>query len=76
MFGLGPWELIIILVVVVFIFGGRRLPQLGEGIGRASHTEFKRAIRDTRPSDRDPSNSSSEPAGKDETGRDLSGGKR
>ena len=45
MFGLGPWELIIILIVVVFIFGGRRLPQLGEGLGK-SITEFKKAIRD------------------------------
>lgn len=65
MFGLGPWELVIILVVVVFIFGGKRLPQLGDGIGR-SITEFKRAIRDTRVSDGESSNLSSKSAGKEE----------
>lgn len=65
MFGLGPWELILILVVALFIFGGKRLPQLGEGIGR-SITEFKRAIRDTRPSDGQSADSPHKPAGKEE----------
>jgi len=34
MFGLGIWELIIILVIVLVIFGAKRLPELGEGLGR------------------------------------------
>ncbi|HUI67604.1 MAG TPA: twin-arginine translocase TatA/TatE family subunit [Nitrospirota bacterium] len=35
MFGLGLPELIIILVIVPVIFGTIRLPQLGEGLGKA-----------------------------------------
>ena len=35
MFGLGMPELIIILVIVLVIFGANRLPQLGEGLGKA-----------------------------------------
>ena len=34
MFGLGIWELLIILVIVVVIFGASRLPQIGEGLGQ------------------------------------------
>ena len=34
MFGLGIWELIIILVIVLVIFGAKRLPELGEGLGK------------------------------------------
>jgi len=33
MFGLGPMELVLILVIVVVIFGASRLPQLGKGLG-------------------------------------------
>ncbi len=33
MFGLGVWELLIILVIVVVIFGATRLPLIGQGIG-------------------------------------------
>jgi len=35
MFGLGMPELIVILVIVVLVFGANRLPQLGEGLGKA-----------------------------------------
>ena len=35
MFGLGATELAIILVLVLVVFGGRRLPELGQGLGSA-----------------------------------------
>ena len=35
MFGLGATELMIILAIVVVIFGARRLPEIGSGLGKA-----------------------------------------
>jgi sec-independent protein translocase protein TatA len=35
MFGLGPLELGIILAIVIVLFGAKRLPELGSGIGKA-----------------------------------------
>ena len=35
MFGLGPMELGIILVIVVVLFGAKRLPEIGSGFGKA-----------------------------------------
>ena len=35
MFGLGMQELMVIMVIVVVLFGGTRLPQIGSGIGKA-----------------------------------------
>ncbi len=46
MFGLGMPELIVILVIVLVIFGGSRLPQLGEGLGKAIRG-FKKGMSDT-----------------------------
>jgi sec-independent protein translocase protein TatA len=40
---LGPMELVIILVIIVVIFGSTKLPQLGDGLGRAIKN-FKRAV--------------------------------
>lgn len=35
MFGLGMPELVIILVIIFFLFGAKRLPEMGKGIGEA-----------------------------------------
>ena len=35
MFGIGTHELLIILLVVLVIFGAKRLPEIGSGLGRA-----------------------------------------
>lgn len=42
MFGLGMPELIVILVIVVVLFGGSRLPEIGKGVGQAIKN-FKKA---------------------------------
>ncbi len=35
MFGIGTTELFIVLGIVIVIFGARRLPELGSGLGKA-----------------------------------------
>lgn len=40
---LGAGELIIILLIVIVVFGATKLPQLGDGLGRAIKN-FKRAV--------------------------------
>jgi sec-independent protein translocase protein TatA len=35
MFGLGTSELLVILGICVLLFGARRLPELGSGVGKA-----------------------------------------
>ncbi|MEE8328914.1 MAG: twin-arginine translocase TatA/TatE family subunit [Thermodesulfovibrionia bacterium] len=35
MFGLGPTELILILIIIVVLFGASKLPEIGKGIGEA-----------------------------------------
>ena len=45
MFGLGSQELIIILVIAFFIFGAKRLPELGKGLGQ-SIRGFKKAMEE------------------------------
>jgi len=41
--GLGTGEIILIFIVVMVIFGSTKLPQLGDGLGRAIKN-FKRAV--------------------------------
>ena len=43
--GFGVWELLIILVIVLVIFGAKKLPEIGGGIGQAI-SNFKRATNE------------------------------
>ncbi len=40
---IGPTELILILLIVIIIFGARRLPELGKGIGEGIRN-FKKSM--------------------------------
>ncbi|WNM58167.1 twin-arginine translocase TatA/TatE family subunit [Candidatus Nitrospira allomarina] len=54
MFGsLGFTELILILMIVLIIFGAGKLPQLGEGVGKAIKG-FKKSVQEAEAYDLDP----------------------
>ncbi len=43
----GPWEIVIIFLVVLLLFGGKKLPELAKGLGKGLR-EFKNASRDIK----------------------------
>ncbi len=45
MFGLGTWELLLFMVVVLLLFGSSRLPSLMRNLGKSA-TEFKKGMRE------------------------------
>ena len=42
-FNLGPWEILLILIVILILFGARRLPELARGLGQGIN-EFRDAV--------------------------------
>jgi sec-independent protein translocase protein TatA len=50
--GISIWELSIILVIVLIIFGAGKLPEIGSGIGKAIKN-FKNATTDSGKKDQD-----------------------
>lgn len=42
-FGIGPLELVILLVIVLLIFGAKRLPEMGRSLGSGMR-EFKKGV--------------------------------
>jgi len=43
----GPWEIVIIVLVVILIFGGRKIPELMRGLGQGMK-EFKNATKEEK----------------------------
>jgi sec-independent protein translocase protein TatA len=53
---LGPWEIVIVVVVILLVFGGRLIPRIGSSLGRSilglrkglkeGQEEFQTAIKD------------------------------
>jgi sec-independent protein translocase protein TatA len=42
-FGIGIWEVLILLLVVLLVFGPKRLPEMGRSLGRGMR-EFKDSV--------------------------------
>jgi len=55
MLGLSPLELAIVVVIIILLFGARRLPELGSGIGKAI-SNFKKGYKDGSAIDVSPEN--------------------
>jgi len=45
----GPWQVVIIVVALLLMFGGKKIPELMKGLGQGMK-EFKKATRDDEPS--------------------------
>jgi sec-independent protein translocase protein TatA len=64
-FGIGPAEIIVVLIIVLLVFGPKRLPDLGRSLGRGMR-EFKDSVTGNDggdlPAGSDERPSSSEPA--------------
>ena len=48
MFGFGWMELLVVLAIVLVVFGAGKLPQLGEGLGKAIKG-FKKSVHEPEP---------------------------
>jgi len=42
---IGPWQIVLIVVIVVLLFGGKKIPELMKGLGQGMK-EFKNATKD------------------------------
>tara|TARA_B100000029_G_scaffold439238_1_gene455664 strand:- start:1374 stop:1556 length:183 start_codon:yes stop_codon:yes gene_type:complete len=47
MFGLGTGEILVILLIVLLLFGAKKLPELAKGLGKGIN-EFKKASTDIK----------------------------
>lgn len=59
MLGLSPMELVVIALVVVLLFGTKKLPDLGSGLGKAI-SNFRKSFREGSSIDVTPKDESSE----------------
>jgi sec-independent protein translocase protein TatA len=64
----GPWELILLLVIVLIIFGPGKLPDIGNAVGKGIR-EFRRASSDLEESVRGGSKDSDERRPEDRSDR-------
>lgn len=45
--GVGPWEMLIILAVILIVFGGRKIPQLAKDLGSGIR-EFRQSLSNSQ----------------------------
>ncbi|HAG06382.1 MAG TPA: twin-arginine translocase TatA/TatE family subunit [Cryomorphaceae bacterium] len=42
---IGPWQIVLIVALVLLLFGGRKIPELMKGLG-GGVKEFKKALKE------------------------------
>lgn len=52
MFGLSAWELVIVFLAILLLFGAKRLPEIGSSLGKGIR-EFKGSIKEIESDVRD-----------------------
>jgi sec-independent protein translocase protein TatA len=63
---LGPTELIIILLIVILLFGAKKIPEIAKGLGKGIK-DFKGAMKEEEAATRGDTKSVSGPTGASET---------
>jgi len=48
---MGPWQLALIIVLALLLFGGRKIPDLMKGVGKGIK-EFKKSVRNNQSDDK------------------------
>ena len=44
---LGPWEIVLVVLVIIILFGGKKIPELAHGLGKALK-EFRKTTKDLK----------------------------
>ena len=44
---LGPWEIVLVVLVITILFGGKKIPELARGLGKALK-EFRKTTKDLK----------------------------
>jgi len=56
---LGPWQIVLIVLAILLLFGGRKIPELMRGLG-GGIKEFKNAVKEDEAPTTDPKSSDSQ----------------
>ena len=48
----GPWQIVLVIVAIVFLFGGKKIPELMRGLGTGIK-EFKNASKEDPKEDKE-----------------------
>ena len=59
----GPWQVVIIALVVILLFGGKKIPELMSGLGKGIRS-FKEGMKDIEDDIKDIDKEINEPASK------------
>ena len=43
----GPWEILLVILVIIMLFGGKKIPELARGLGKGLR-EFKKTTREIK----------------------------